>query len=79
MGRIKKMRTAGLIPVIVFDMLGAKSKDKAEENRKRLEKRTKSYESFLRIEEEWADMSDEEKAEARNTKRRTCSSQSPKA
>jgi len=49
-------------------VLGAKSKDKAEEKRKRLEKRTKSYESFLRIEEEWADMSDEEKAEARETK-----------
>ena len=32
------MRTAGLIPVVVFDMLGSKSKDKEEENRRRLEK-----------------------------------------
>jgi 5'-3' exonuclease len=68
MGRIKKMRTAGLIPVVVFDMLGSKSKDKEEENRRRLEKRTKAYDSYLRIDDEWDNMTEAEQAEVGDLK-----------
>ena len=57
------MRTAGLIPVVVFDMLGSKSKGKEEENRRRLEKRTEAYDSYLRIDDEWGDMTEAEQAE----------------
>ena len=51
-------------------MLGSKSKGrkKDEENRRRLEKRTKACESCLRIDDEWDDMTEAEQAEVGDLK-----------
>jgi 5'-3' exonuclease len=68
MRRLKCLRTANLIPVVVFDSVGATSSDKGPEQERRTAKREKAYQSWMDM--GWEALTDDQKADKESEKKR---------